>query len=90
MIDTDKANRIFEAMRELSGQFAEWQTIGAIRETVGSSVTREEFDTIMVKMMELDIIDMVPECNQKTLINADHHNAVKHATGVVWHLAKLA
>lgn len=90
MIDTIKANRIYTAMQELAGQFIEWQTIGAIRETVGNSVTREEFDTIMAKMMELGIIDMVPEDNQKTISGADEYNSVKHPTGIVWHLAKIS
>lgn len=89
MIDTIKANVIYAAMQELAGQFIEWQTIGAIRDMVGSKVSREEFDTIMVEMMKLGIVDMVPECNQKTLNGADEYNAVRHATGVAWHLAKI-
>lgn len=89
-MDIDKATRIYQAMQDLAGQFDEWQTIGAIRDTVGSFVGRAEFDTIIAEMMILGIVDMIPECNQKTLTAADHDNAVKHATGVVWHYAKIS
>ena len=90
MIDTIKANMIYTAMQDLRAEFAEWQSMGAIRDMVGSKVTRTEFDTIMAEMMILGIVDMVPECNQKTISGADEYNAVKHPTGVVWHHAKIA
>lgn len=90
MIDTIKANLIYRAMQELTEQFDGWQAIGAIRETVGGSVTRAEFDTIIAEMMILGIVDLAPEDNQKTINGPDAYNAVAHPTGVVWHLAKLA
>lgn len=90
MIDTEAANRIYVAMVELAGQFVEWQSIGAIRETVKGSMTRDEFDGLMIAMMELKIIDMVPEDNQKTITSADDLNAVRHPAGLVWHLAKIS
>lgn len=90
MIDTDKANVIYRAMQELAEQFVEWQTIGAIRETVGSKISRDEFDGLMIAMLDLKIVDMVPEDNQKTITDADEYNAVSHPAGIVWHLAKIA
>lgn len=89
MIDTEAANRIYTAMMDLSTQFVEWQTIGAIRETVQGSMTRDEFDGLMIAMMGLRIIDMVPEDNQKTINGPDDYNAVRHPAGIVWHLAKI-
>lgn len=90
MIDTEAASRIFTAMIELQGQFIEWQTMGAIRETVQGSMTRDEFDVLMIQMMELRIIDMIPEDNQKTINGPDDMNAVRHPAGIVWHLARIA
>lgn len=89
MIDTEAANRIYAAMVELQGQFVEWQAIGAIRETVQGSMARDEFDGLMIAMMELRIIDMIPEDNQKTISGPDDYNAVRHPAGIIWHLAKI-
>lgn len=89
MIDTIKANKIYEAILANTIETGQFLTMGHIRDEVSGIVTRQEFDALMVEMVKLGILVMVPEENQKVLNGADEYNAAKLA-GVACHLVALA
>ena len=89
MIDTTKANRIYEAIVANTTETGQFLTMGHIRDEVSGIVTRQEFDALMVGMVKLGILAMVPEENQKVLNGADAYNAVELG-GVACHLVALA
>lgn len=75
-MNIEAAQMIYRAIEELTTESGEALAIGAIRDTVGSWVSRDEFSATLVKMHELGIVVIVPEDNQKTLTGPDEYNAV--------------
>lgn len=75
-MNIEAAQRIYRAIQELTTESGESLAIGAIRDTVGSWVSRDEFSATLVEMFNLGIIVIAPEDNQKTITSADEYNAV--------------
>ena len=88
-MNIEAAQRIYGAIQELTTVPGEWVGIGAIRDTVGSWVSRDEFSATLVNMYALGILVIAPEDNQKILTAADQYNGVTVA-GERRHLVTLA
>lgn len=87
-MNIESAQRIYTAIQELTTVPGEWHGIGAIRDTVGAWVSRDEFSATLVEMFKLGIVVIAPEDNQKTLTAADEYNAVTVA-GELRHLVTI-
>ena len=88
-MNIEAAQRIYTAIQELTTVSGEWHGIGAVRDTVGSWVSRDEFTATLVEMFKLGIVVIAPEDNQKSLSAADEFNAVTVA-GERRHLVCIA
>lgn len=88
MIDIDAAQVIYGI---LAAQPAgEWTGIPAVRDLARElGIGRDLFDATVVAMYALRVIAIVPECNQKTLTDADRYNGVRIPGGDVQHLIMI-
>lgn len=87
MIDIDRAQMIYGILADKPR--GEWLAMGEIRELArDAGIGRDEFDGLVIGMARLQVVDVAPEDNQKTITSADAYNAV--IIGEAQHLIKIA